>query len=181
MLEKPTGKKPTKQTCLQISAEVFGVYGGTNVVDSIFFCLTCVQECLAKHLCNSWVVVYDSSTSPSAPHMPMLMEWDVPGLNFWEAPKCEGSRVEVYQDCQTKVGRTFKEGKLNCDGNFWVTLRKLAQCCPSWPGQQLKFPLLKVETQGSFLFHFPLFPKHDIEWEALELPPINRITPVKAS
>lgn len=63
----------------------------------------------------------------------------------------------MRQECQAKKGKMLKEGKLGCDVNFWVTLRKLAQCCPSWPGQQLKFPLLKVETQGSFLFQFFYF------------------------
>lgn len=71
--------------------------------------------------------------------------------------------LKMHQECQGKPERTFIEGKLDCDENFSVTLSKLAQCCPSCPGQQLKFPLLKVETQGSFLFHFSLFPKHDIE------------------
>lgn len=67
------------------------------------------------------------------------------------------SRPEMLQECQAKWGGRFRVGKLGCDANFWVTLRKLAKRCPSWPGQQLQFPLAEAEIQGSFVLHFFTF------------------------
>lgn len=67
------------------------------------------------------------------------------------------SRPEMFQECQATWGGRFRVGKLGCDANFWVTLRKLAKRCPSWPGQQLQFPLAEAEIQGSFVLHFFTF------------------------
>lgn len=53
-----------------------------------------------------------------------------------------------------KQRRRFQWGEANLLCELLGDIEETTECCPSRPGQQPKFPLLDVGTQGSFLFHF---------------------------